>query len=74
MENAENHRASILEQVKEVKKFLEHLRIKPKQQKKDKSVPVREVAPIGETVQIIVQGNANFIITPDILFIDEETT
>jgi hypothetical protein len=27
-----------------------------------------------ETMQIIVQGSANFMITPDILYIDKEAT
>jgi hypothetical protein len=53
---------------------LEQLRIKAEQQQKDKPMPVREGAPVGETIQITVQGSANFIITPDMLFIDEETT
>jgi hypothetical protein len=73
-ENAENHRASILEHVQEVKIMLEHLRIKVEQKQKDKSGPVRQGEPIGETIQIIVQGSDNFIITPDMLFIDEEMT
>ena len=50
------------------------MRIKAEQQKKEKLMPVREGETIGETVQIIVQGSANFIITPDMLFINEETT
>jgi hypothetical protein len=53
---------------------LEQLRIKVEQQQKEKTMPVREGAPVGETVQITVQGSANFIITLDMLFIDEETT
>jgi hypothetical protein len=72
-ENVENHRASILEQVQEVKTVLEQLRIKVEQQQKEKPMPVREGAPVGETVQITMQGSDNFIITPDMLFIDEET-
>jgi hypothetical protein len=35
-------------------------------------MPVREGAPVRETLQITIQGSANFIITPDVLFIDEE--
>jgi hypothetical protein len=42
--------------------------------KKEKMVPVRKGAHVGETIQIIVQGSANFIITLDMLFIDEKTT
>jgi hypothetical protein len=30
--------------------------------------------PVGETVKITAQGSVNFIITPEMLFIDEETT
>jgi hypothetical protein len=33
----------------------------------------REGTPVRETVQIMAQGSVNFIITPDMLFIDEET-
>jgi hypothetical protein len=53
---------------------LEQLRIKVEQQQKEKPMPVREGAPVRETIQITVQGSDNFIITPDMLFIDEETT
>jgi hypothetical protein len=53
-ENEENHRYSILEQVQEVKNALEQLRIKVEQQQKEKSTPVREGAPIRETVEITV--------------------
>jgi len=70
----ENHRALILEHAQEVKIVLEKLRIKVEQKQKDKLAPVREGAPVGEIVQIIVQGIVNFIITLDMLFIDEETT
>jgi hypothetical protein len=34
----------------------------------------REGTPVGETMQIMVQGSVNFIITPEMLFVDEETT
>jgi hypothetical protein len=37
-------------------------------------VKTREGMPAGETMQITVQGSANFIITPEMLFIDEEAT
>jgi hypothetical protein len=50
------------------------LRIKAEQQKKDKSTPIREGELVGEIVQITLEGSANFIITPDMMLIDEEMT
>jgi hypothetical protein len=73
-ENAENHRASILEKIQEVKTTLEQLRIRVEQQQQKKKMPAKEGALVGETMQITVQGNINFIITPEMLFMDEETT
>jgi hypothetical protein len=70
---SENHRASILDQVQEVKTVLEQLKIRAEQQQKDKPVKAREGVPAQETMEIIVQGSANFILTPEMLFLDEET-
>jgi hypothetical protein len=36
--------------------------------------PVREGVPVGETIEITIQGSDNFIITLDMVFIDEEMT
>jgi hypothetical protein len=37
-------------------------------------VKAREGVHVEETVQIIMQGSTNFIITSEMMFIDEETT
>jgi hypothetical protein len=71
-ENVENHRVSILEQVQEVKTALEKLRIRKEKQQKDKPVQVKEGVSLGETMHITTQGSTNFIITPAMLFIEEE--
>jgi hypothetical protein len=73
-ENVENHRASILEQIQEVKTALEQLKVKTEKQQQKTTTPVKEGIPMGETVQITTQGSVNFRITPDMLFMDEETT
>jgi hypothetical protein len=73
-ENAEKHRDSILEQVQEVKTVLEQFRIRAEQPSKDKPMQTGEGMHVGETMQITTQGSANFIITPEMLFIDEEAT
>jgi hypothetical protein len=73
-ENVEKHRDSILEQVQEVKTALEQLRIRAEQPQKEKPTKTGEGMHVGETVQITAQGSANFIITPEMLFIDEEAT
>jgi hypothetical protein len=64
-ENAENHRASILEKIQEVKTVLEQLKVKTEQQQQKTTMPVKEGVPVGETVQITVQGSVNFRITPE---------
>jgi hypothetical protein len=46
---------------------------KNKRQKKT-TTPTKEGAPVGEIVQIMTQRSVNFIITPEMLFMDEETT
>jgi hypothetical protein len=71
-ENVEKHRASIMEKAQEVKTVLEQFWIRVEKPQKDKPTKTREGIPAGETVQITVQGGANFIITPEMLFIDEE--
>jgi hypothetical protein len=53
-----------MEQVHEVKTTMEKLRMMAEQQQKES-----EGTPVRETVQIMAQGSANFIITPDTLFI-----
>jgi hypothetical protein len=60
--------------MQEVKTPLVQLKIRAEQQQKDKLVKTGEGTPAGETVQITVEGSANFIMTPKILFVDEETT
>jgi len=42
------------------------------QSSKDKPTKTEEGVPVGEIVQITVQGSANFILTPEILFIENE--
>ena len=54
--------------------MLEQLRIKVEKQQKKKLVAIRKETLVGETIQITVHGSANFIITIDMLFINEETT
>jgi hypothetical protein len=39
---------------------------------KDKTTKTKEGVPVGETTKITMQGRANSIITPDMLFIDKE--
>jgi hypothetical protein len=73
-ENIENHRASILEQIQEVKTALEQLKVKTEQQQQKTTAPVKEGIPMGETVQITDAGECKLRITPDMLFMDEETT
>jgi hypothetical protein len=73
-ENAKKHRDSIIEQVQEVKTALEQLKIRAEQRQKDTPVKTMEGMPAGETMQIIAQGSTNFMITPDMLYIDEEVT
>jgi hypothetical protein len=64
-ENVEKHMASIIEQVQEVKTALEQLKIGIEQQQKDTPGKAMEGMPTGETVQLIAQRSANFVITPD---------
>jgi hypothetical protein len=71
-ENVEKHRASIFEQVQEVKTMLEKLRIRAEQQQKDQAAQTMEGRPVEERVQLTAQGSTNFIITPEMLYIDEE--
>jgi hypothetical protein len=71
-ENAENHRALILEQIQEVKTALEQLRIRGEKSSKDKPTKTKEEVLVGETVKITAQGSINFIITSEMLFIDKE--
>jgi hypothetical protein len=73
-ENVENHRASILEKIKEVKTALEQLRIRAEQKQHKTTVPTKEGEPVGEIVHITTQVSINFIITPEMLFMDEEIT
>jgi hypothetical protein len=57
-----------------VKNALEQLRIRAEQQQKEKPSQIKEGVPIGETMQITAQGRNNFIITLDMMFINEEET
>jgi uncharacterized protein (DUF342 family) len=70
-ENVNNHKASILEQIQEVKNVLEQLKVKIEQQQQKTSVPTKEGISMGETVQITTQGSVNFRITLYMLFMDE---
>lgn len=73
-ENAKKHRASIVVQVQEVKTALEQLRISAAQALKETPTQAKEGVPVLETVQFAAQPSANFIITPEMMFMDEETT
>jgi hypothetical protein len=73
-ENVEKHRASIIDQVQEVKTALEQLRIRASQEPKETPTQAKEAVPVPETVQFAAQPSANFIITLEMMFIDEETT
>jgi hypothetical protein len=72
-ENAKNHKASILEKIQELKTTLEKLKVGTKKQQQKTTMPAKEGAPVGETVQITAQGIVNFWITPEMMFIDVET-
>jgi hypothetical protein len=37
-------------------------------------MPTKEATPVGEKVQIMMKGSINFIITPDMFFINEDTS
>jgi hypothetical protein len=52
-ENVENHRASILEQVQEVKTALEQLRIKTEQKQRRNQRPLEKKGYDGETMHIM---------------------
>jgi hypothetical protein len=52
--------------------MLDRLRIKVEHSSKYKPTKNKEGFLVGETMQITAQGSTNFIITPDIFFIDEE--
>jgi hypothetical protein len=52
---------------------MEQLKIQVELQQKDTPEKAREGVPAQETVEIIAQGSANFILTPEMLFLDEET-
>jgi hypothetical protein len=58
--------------VQEVKSTLEQLKIRAEQRQEDTLVETREGMPAGEKIQIIVQGSTKFMITSDMLYIDEE--
>jgi hypothetical protein len=73
-ENVEKHRALIADQVQEVKTALEKIRIGAAQAPKETPMQAKEGVPVPETVQFAVQGSANFIIMPAMMFLDEETT
>jgi hypothetical protein len=72
-ENDENQRASILEQIQEVKTMLEQLKVRTKKQQQKTTTLVKEGVLMGETMKITAQGSVNFRITHDMLFMDEET-
>jgi hypothetical protein len=73
-DNVEKQRASIGDQVQEVKTTLEQLRIRAMQVPKETSMQVKERVPMPETVKFVAQVSANFIIIPAMMFLDEETT
>jgi hypothetical protein len=50
------------------------LNIRVEKQQKDKPRKTREGTLAGETLQITMQGSVNLIITPAMLFMDEETS
>jgi hypothetical protein len=53
--------------VQEKKTVLEHLKIRVEKRHKDTPINTMEGMLAGETMQIIAQGSANFMITPDML-------
>jgi hypothetical protein len=71
-ETAEKHRASIVDHVQEVKAALEKLWIGAARAPKETPTQAKEEVPVPETVQFAAQLSANFIITPEMMFIDEE--
>jgi hypothetical protein len=73
-ENVEMNRDSIFEQVREVKNALGQLRIREEKAQKCKLEKTGQLIPIGETMKTTVQGSANFIITLEMMFINEEAT
>jgi hypothetical protein len=73
-ENAEKHKDSIANQVQEVKVSLEKLRIRTTHAPKETPMQAKEGVLLPETMQFAVQASANFIITSEMMFLDEETT
>jgi hypothetical protein len=71
LENVERHMASIADQVKEVKVVLEQLGIEATHEK-ETPTQAKEGVSVPETVQFAAQSAANFIITMEMMFIDEE--
>jgi hypothetical protein len=51
---------------------MEQLKIRAEKQHKDTPTKTMEGVPVGETIQIATHGRKNFIITPDMLYIDEK--
>jgi hypothetical protein len=54
--------------------MLEKLRIRAEQPQKDKPTQTGEAVHAREIVKIIVQGSTKFIITHEMMFIDEDET
>ena len=73
-ENVEKHMALIAYQVQEVKIVLEKLRIETVQEPKETPMQAKEGVPVLETMQFVAQTSTNFIIMPEMMFLDEETT
>jgi hypothetical protein len=59
--------------VQEVKSRLENLRIGVAHAPKEVPTKAKEGVPVPETVQFVAQTSANFIITSEKIFLDEET-
>jgi hypothetical protein len=72
-ENEKKHMDLILDQIQEVKTVLKQLRIRAEKSSKDKPTKTKEGVLVGETMKITMRGSTNFIVTPEMLFIDEET-
>jgi hypothetical protein len=60
--------------VQEVKTALEQLRIGAAQEPKETTTLAKEGLHMPETIQFVAQASTTFIIMPEMLFIDEETT
>jgi len=73
-DNVKKHKDAIADQVQEVKIVLDKLKIRVAHAPKETPMHAKEGVPVHEIVKFTVQGSANFIIIPVMMFLDEETT